>query len=1136
MNKLYKKLTALLHSGSLPTAGSRRLSIFEYVPSGGRGRCLGLLLSLLFFSTSAFAQEAGQIISGTVTDAMGPVMMANVVEIDASNRIVSSTQTDINGNFSFKIKDPKHKLRFSFVGCKTKTVPIKGEVYEIKLEDAATLTEVTVTSKRRAGGSGLSIPKDEMSTSNQSIDMKEFDGLSLTTVDEALQGRIAGLDIVANSGNLGSGTSMRLRGVSSINSNANPLIVVDGNVWENDLGKDLDLSSANDEKFAELLNVNPEDIENISVLKDAAATAIWGSQGANGVIEIKTKRGVRGKTRVTYSYRITGTRQPKGYHLLNGDEFTMLLKESYFNPRLSSTASDIVEINYDPTNPNGWNNFNKNTDWIDEVTQTGFRHNHYVSLTGGGEKANFRIGAGYDHETGSVIKQQLDRLSSRVALDYFVSDRIKIMSNLSFTYTDNQKNYDNLLGIAYKYMPNVSVYEMDMDNNPTGHYFMLPTTISSALDDQLPDNQNNKYNRFNPVALGNLASNNEKTYKVSPEFQIHYDLLSTENDKTRLKYEGKIVFDIFNQYQDSFLPSELITLGWSHPSNNRKTEYSYKSLGISTTHTLTFTPHFKNEDHSMMMMLRGQLNDGSSKSQKTTEFGFPGTISNTGADATIDGDFTGGSGQWRSIYGTFSAHYAYKSRYMFDFSMRCDGSTKFGPEKRWGTFPALSARWNISREPWIANNLPWLSMLSLRPGWGIVGQQPGGEYLFYSRYKNGSGYMNQSSTNPDNIQLKALKWEQKMTYNLGVDFGFFEDKLNGNVEVYKQYTSDLLMQNRGIPTSSGYGSFAWQNVGKMENVGWEFNINTNNLVKFGDFAIDFNVTFANNKNVITEMDETCLATLNKDFERKNGTYLTRVELEKSFGSIYGFRYKGVYQYSEYSPEEIKGVSGPNAPVVRDANGNVILDNHGRTTPMTFCYSGTSAMYEFKGGDAMYEDINHDGTINELDIVYLGSSLPKFTGGFGIKFKWGRWSWNNQFNFRYGNKIVNNNRMNLESMYGNGNQSRAVNYRWRVEGDIAQIPRALRQYGYNYLGSDRFVEDGSFIRLNYSQISYSLPPATIKKWGLSQLSFYLSANNLFVITKYSGSDPEVGYGGYGISADNAQTPRAKSATLGITVQF
>lgn len=1073
-------------------------------------------------------------ISGTVSDAMGPVMMANVVEIDASNRIVSSTQTDINGNFSFKIKDPKHKLRFSFVGCKTKTMPIKGDVYNVTLEDQTTLSEVTVTSKRRSSGSGLSIPKDEMSTASQSIDMKEFEGLALTTVDEALQGRIAGLDIVANSGNLGSGTSMRLRGVSSINSSAEPLIVVDGNVFDKG-SNELDLASANDEKFAELLNINPEDIESISVLKDATATAIWGSQGANGVIEIKTKRGVRGATRVSYSYRITGTTQPQGYKLLSGDEYTMLLKESYFNPHLSSSASDIVEINYDPTNPLGWNNFNKNTDWVKEVKQTGWRQNHYLSLTGGGEKAHFRIGAGYDHETGSVIKQQLDRISTRVALDYFVSNRIKIVTNLAFTYTKNQKNYSDLLPIAYRYMPNVSIYEMDMNNQSTGNYFLLPRGLSSALNDQLPDDDKNRFNRQNPIAIANLASNNESNFKIVPEFQLQYSLLGTEQDQTQLKYEGKIVFDINNQYQDLFFPGELNVNGWSNKSNDRATTNSYKSLGISTTHTLTFIPHFKNEDHSMMMMLRGQLNNGENKSQKTTKYGLVGST-NPGAAGIIDGDFTSGAGQWRSLYLTYSLHYAYKSRYMFDFSVRRDGCTKFGPDNRWGTFPAFSVRWNVSKEPWMQKSLPWVSMLSLRPGWGIVGQQPGAEYLFYSRYANGGAYMNQGSTHPNNIQLKNLKWEQKMTYNLGVDFGILDDKLNGNVEVYKQYTSDLLMKDRGIPSSSGFANLAYDNVGKMENTGWEFNINTNNLIKFGKFGVDFNVTFANNKNVITEMDETCLATLNKDFDRKNGSYLTRVDLNKSFGSIYGFRYKGVYQYSDYSAQEIPGVSGPNAPVVRDANGNVILDNHDRTTPMTFCYSGTSAIYEFKGGDAIYEDVNHDGTINELDIVYLGSSLPKFTGGFGVKFKWGRWTWNNQFNFRYGNKIVNMNRMNLESMYGNGNQSRAVNYRWRVEGDIAPIPRALRQYGYNYLGSDRFVEDGSFIRLNYSQISYSLPTATIKKWGLTQLSFYLSANNLFVLTKYSGSDPEVGYGGYGVSSDNAQTPRAKSATLGVTVQF
>lgn len=1076
--------------------------------------------------TAGYAQQAGDIVSGTVNDAMGPVMMANVVEIDGANRIVSSTQTDINGNFAFKIKDPKNRLRFSFVGAKTQTVAIKGTTYNIMLQDQTTLNEVTVVSKRRSNGSGLAIPEDELSTSSQTISTKEFEGLAITTIDEALQGRIAGLDIVSNSGNLGSGTSMRLRGVSSINSSSEPLIVVDGNVWATDRNSGIDISTANDEQFAELLNVNPDDIESISVLKDAAATAIWGSQGANGVIEIKTKRGSRGKTRVNYSYRLTGTWQPMGYQLLNGDEYTMLMKEAYFNPRLSNAAANIKEFNYDQSNPNGWENYNNNTDWVKAVKQTGLRQNHYLALTGGGEKANFRIGAGYDHETGTIIKQQLDRLTSRVNLDYFVSDRIKISTNLSFTYTKNQRNYEDLLGTAYVRMPNLSIYEQDADGNDTPYYYNIPLTISSELNDQI--------NQKNPVALANLASNNNTSYKISPEFILQYNLLGVDQDKTQLKYEGKIIFDIFNEYTDTYLPNTLNERTWNDKNVNKSTDYSYKSLGITTTHTLTFIPHFKNEDHSMMMMLRGQMTDGSSNSLSETKYGSPTGFGSTGAEGIID-NISSTAGQWRSLYFTYSLHYAYKSRYMFDFSLREDGSTKFGADNRWGTFPAVSLRWNVSNEPWFKNALGFISMLSIRPGWGIVGQQPNGEYLCFSRYGGGNGYMGETSTYPRNIKLNKLKWEQKMTYNLGFDFGFIDNKINGNVEIYKQYTSDLLMMNRAIPTSSGYTQLAYDNVGKMENTGWEFNLNSNDLIRFGKFGIDLNLTFANNKNVITEMDESCLKTLNKDFSRANGEYQTRVELDKPFGSIYGFRYKGVYQYTEYSDEEIKGISGPNAPVVRDENGNAIKDNRGFTKPMMFGY-GTSNEYEFKGGDAIYEDVNHDGNINELDIVYLGSSLPKFTGGFGLKFKFGRWMLNNQFNFRYGNKIINASRMNIENMYNNGNQSRAVNHRWRVEGDIAPIPRALHRAGYNYLGSDRFIEDGSFIRLNYSQLSYSLPQKTIKKWGLSQLSFYISANNLFVITKYSGADPEVGYGGYGVSKDNAQTPRSKSVTGGITIQF
>ena len=1086
-----------------------------------------LIFSFFNFLIIAHAQKAGDIISGTVTDNFGPVMMANVVELDAANRIVASAVTDMSGNFSFRLKNPKDKLRITYVGYKTVTLPFNKTKFNVKMQDATQIKEVTVVSKKKAQGSGLAIPVDEISTARQSIDMSEFEGLAITTVDEALQGRIAGLDIVANSGNLGSGTSMRLRGVSSINGSSEPLIVVDGNVWETNTN-DFDFSSANEEKFAELLNVNPEDIASIDVLKDAAATAIWGSQGSNGVIEIKTKRGARGKTRVNYSFRLTGTYQPNGYKMLNGDEYTMLLKEEYFNPSMSDMASNIQELNYNPSFPE-YEMYNNNTDWLKEVKKTGWRQNHYLALSGGGEKAHFRIGAGYDHETGSIIEQQLDRFTSRVNLDYFVSDRIKIETNIALTYTKNKKNNGDLLSIAYVRMPNLSIYEQDKEGNDLDDYYSMLPTVSSALNDQL--------NHKNPVALAHLAKNKETSYNITPEFKLNYRLLGLDNEHHRLDYEGKVVFNIFNRYEDQFMPLSLSTTGWNDAKNkqsNRTTANSSKSLGVTTTHTLTFTPTFANQDHQLTMMLRGQMTSGTSSSQSTSSWGLPsGSIQSTAAEGIIDGMSTG-SGQWRSVYFTYSAHYAYKGRYMFDFSVRRDGSTKFGDDERWGNFPALSLRWNISKEPWFKEALPFVSMLSIRPGWGIVGRQPGAEGLYFSKYRDGAGYLGVASVSPQNIQLKKLKWEQKETWNIGTDFGFFNDRITGNVEMYWQYTSDLLMANRGIPTSSGYSTLAYQNVGDMKNVGWEFNLNGNRIIKIGKFSFDFNTTFANNKNQITAMDETCLASLNHEFNRSNGSYLTRVELNTAMGSIYGFKYKGVYQYSDYSPEEIKGVSGPNAPVARDKDGVVILDENGMTKPVMFCAGQVN--YEFRGGDAIYEDINHDGQINELDIVYLGSSLPKFTGGFGFKLNFGRLTWNNQFNFRYGNKIINQARMEVEKMYDNNNQSRAVNWRWRVEGDITEIPRALRQTGYNYLGSDRFVEDGSFIRLNYSQISYSLDPKIIKKWGLTQLSFYVSANNLFCLTKYSGADPEVGYGSMGIVTDGAKTPRAKSFTGGVTIQF
>lgn len=1099
-----------------------------------------IMVLLCLMTMGASAQITA--VHGTVSDEFGEITGASVCEIDGTGRIIEATVTDLNGNFSMKIRNTKDKIRFSYVGCKSQTLPIDRDEYAVTLKSETNLKEVTVVAKRRVNGGGLSIPEREISFASQSISTKEFEGLGMNTIDEALQGRISGLDIVSMSGNLGSGTTMRLRGSSSISTltNSNPLIVVNGNTWNVDMSN-FDMSSANDEQFAQLLNINPEDIEELTVLKDAAATAIYGSQGANGVIEIKTKRGKRGAPRISYSLRLTGTYQPKGYKLLSGDDYTMLLKEAYFNPEQKDGAANIPEINYDPTFSE-YEQYNNNTDWQDAVTQLGLRQNHYVSVTGGGEKASFRIAGGFDNETGSVIKQHLQRFSTRVSLDYFVSERIKISTNFSMTYTKNKRNYDALLPLAYKKMPNMSIYEQDpvTGENTNRYYQMLQTAPEVFKDDQ------KKY--VNPVASANLAKNDQRTYDITPEFQINYHLLGLDDEHHQLNWEGRVYMNIFNDYVDKMYPSELVTIPWKD-GVNLASGGSTKNVSFTTKQTLTFIPHFTNKDHSLMMLGRFELTSGNSNGQGTDKYGLSSGTGSVDAEGMIKG-LSSSFAQWRSMYYTFSTHYAYKGRYMFDFSVRADGTTKFGPDRRWGYFPAVSGRWNIVDEPWMKATNNWLSMLSARVSWGKVGNQPGQDYLYESKYGSTDRYLDMAAMRPLNIRLTDLRWETKATWDIGMDLGLWNDKLVFALEWYDAKTSDMLMKDVRIPSNSGFYTKAYANVGSMRNRGWEFNINTNHLIQAGKkFWVDLNATFANNKNEILTMDENVLKSLNTDFNFDgNRVTLQRVQLHNPFGAIYGFRYKGVYQYQYETflnmtdAERLDFIaSGKTAPVAMTAEGKVIYDDEGEPVRMMYNFSndGTGKNYKFKGGDAMYEDVNNDGNINALDIVYLGSSLPKLTGGFGFNINYNRWKLNAQFNYRIGNKILNLARLDAEAMINNNNQSQAVNYRWRKEGDVTSIPRAMYGKGTNYntLVSDRFVENGSFLRLNYLQLSYSFDPKFVKKAiGLSGLRFYASANNLFCLTKYTGVDPEIGYGSYGAATDNGQTPRCKSYTLGITVDF
>lgn len=1107
-------------------------------------------------------------ISGTVSDEFGPVIGCNVIEKDANNRNVNATITDVNGNFQLAIKNPKNKLVVSYVGYKTFSQVIGSQTnFQVQLKDANELGTVTVTAKQRFRGDGLSIPKDEVSVATQTMNMEIVDGLAFTSADEALQGQIAGLDIVANSGNLGAGTTMRMRGVTTINGSSEPLIVVNGNIMDVPDAKDTDWSTATEETYSSLLSINVNDIESIDIMKDAAATAIWGARGANGVISIKTKRGKRGKIRIDYNFSLQGNWQPKGYNLLSGDEYTMLMKEELYNPTQNPSATtNINELNYNKSWAE-YNNWNDNTDWVKAVTQTGWNQSHGLTISGGGEKAVFRISANYDHQTGTIIKQVLNRFSTRLNLEYYVSDKLKFTTEFPLTYTKNQKSYANILGKALSMAPNMSIYREDGNGIDTNEYYiMLPSAEKDEYGSSISGTSSLQLKSVrdigNPVAIANLAWNNESTYRITPDFRINYYFLGNDDHKTRLDYEGQVYLDIFSKSNPTYCPGSLSTNGWKDNSYNLYTMDDYNSFQFQTRHQLIFTPKFKNEDIAWMMLGRWELTSGTSYGQNVSERKLPLGAQSPTLPAEISNMSTS-NGEWRSMAGVFSTHLSYKGRYNADFTVRADGTTRFGDNNKWGYFPGMSVRWNISDEPWMKWSRKVLSMLAFRPSWGVNGRTPSSEYLQYAKYAAGSQYGNGNtllpSTRVDGLQLSDLKWEKTTSWNLGANLGLFDDMIEADFNYYYKKTKDLLNPGVAISSQTGYTTLAWKNIGSMENKGWEFNITAKKFIKAGKFSMDASFNVAQNFNKITEMDQTVLDGINEDWSADSrGKYFKRIQVGNALGSIFGLRHKGVYQYSYDYLENLRRQgyvmegnekimirdnndlvdylnnrflpAGKTAPIALNRDGKVITGADGKPLRMTYNSKDGGETYKFDGGDVIYEDVNHDGTINSLDMVYLGNSNPKFSGGFGFTFRYGNWSLRTNFVYRTGFKVVNFARMGVEKMYDTTNQSTAVNWRWRKNGDVTEIPRALYNYGYNWLGSDRYVEDASFLRFSYVSLSYDVPKKFLKSLGLNTLRFDFSGQNIFVWSKYSGTDPEHANNGWNFASDSSQTPRSKSFTL------
>ncbi len=1063
---------------------------------------------------SAYAQE---VLKGKVTDNEGkPLRGVSVSELDADNRIVRGTQTDIEGNFVLKNVNTKNRISISYIGYKSITQRINGRsTINLSMEDSqADLGEVVIIARPSSSNGMINVPEKNITTAVSRINAKDMEEMQAPSIDQALQGRLSGVDITASSGDPGAAMNIRIRGVSSINSTGIPMIVLDGMPYETEIPSDFNFGTADEQGYAQLLNISPADIKDITVLKDAAATAIWGAKAANGVLVITTKRGSIGKPTINYAFKGTISLVPKAIPLLNGDQYSSLIPEAFMN-RIGSTLNSTTfrEFNYDPNDPYWYHNYSNNTNWIDAVSRTGYVQDHTVSLTGGGEKAKYFASVGYFDQKGITIGTGLQRIATRINLDYTVSEKIKFFTSFSYTHSNQVRHYlssneSSIRGMAYIKMPNMSVFEYDATGDVTTNYFSPAANVQG------------QYSRvYNPVAMAEKAKYGVVGDRIIPRFQVDYDII-----KRVLKATFDVQFDINNTKNNSFLPQIATGRPNTETVVNRAYDGDIDAFSVGTKTSLIYTPQFKSEKHNVQAYMNILTNDYTAVFQESMS-------SNTASSLLVDPSVASrtqnnelravsGQNQSRSIGALIGAQYSFKDKYLFNATLRGDGNSRFGPNYRYGLFPSISARWRVSEEGFL-KDVKWIDDLSLRASYGIAGQVPRYDYLFYNQYRTYDyTYLDQAGIYPSSMELKNLRWETLRGSNLGYNLNLFKGRIRMDGEVYRNRTKDLFFDGLQISSFTGFNSI-FMNVGTMDNQGWELAVWTQPY-KSKTVTVGFDFNISGNQNVIREISE--FYPSQRGDVTKNGEYLRLLQINNPFGSFYGYKYKGVY-------------TDMNSTVAKDAKGNPIVGPNGQTIYMRFNYPQTN--YIFQPGDAMYEDINNDGNINYMDVVYLGNSNPKLSGGFGPSVTWKNFKLTSFFSFRYGYDVINGTKMNTTNMYGFDNQSTAVLSRWRKEGDVTDMPRSLIQGGFNWLGSDRYVEDASYIRFRTVTLRYNFDKKALKKMKMKSASFYITAENLFTFTNYLGQDPEVSFRGsdpFRVSYDYSMTPPAKNITFGLIAAF
>ena len=1099
-----------------------------------------LLTVLCCMPALSSAQQTKVVIRGVVTAAIDklPLPGANVLLVNKDGRVVGNAVTDMDGNYSMRVETRAgDNLVATYIGMKKATIPVKGKMtINIVMQDETVMLEgATIVGNKRVNNGMMDVSERDLTTAMSRISMSDLeDGMTAPSVEDALQGRIAGMDIAASSGDPGAGMSIRIRGTTSMTGSSQPLIVVDGFPYDVSVDDDFDFATADEEEYSQLLNVAPDDIKEITVLKDAAATALYGAKAANGVLMITTKRGTVSKPRISYTFKGTVISRPHGIETLSGDEYTTLIQEALMNSGKIYDPTADPEFAYDVNQPYYFYNYGANTNWYDEVTRTGFSQDHTASISGGGDKAQYRASIGYYNANSVVIGTGLDRINARLNVDYNISKQLKFSASMAYTRTDDRKNYisyfstgQNATSMAFTRMPNMSVYEYNEIGLWTGNFF---TPEESPQGKWNPGSSSGGV--YNPVAMAKDGYFQTLSNNVVSNLSLIWRPLAW------MRYQSDFSLNVSNNKKNAFLPQTATGRPWNEATVNRADDRDGEAFTIYTMNKVIFTPDL-GKKHSFQGLLALTTSD-----KRSTNFRLTGgnLASPYLKDPSIPSRVTGASyltssttlQQERSVGMMGSIQYSLLDRYIVNTTARYDGNSRFGKENRWGLFPSVSLRWRLSGEPFMKPWKKWLNELSLRASYGLNGSSPktNNNYTHISLYDSYEySYLGETGVYPANLELSNLKWQTTTQVNFGMNFAAFKNRLNIDVEVYQKRSKDQYFQNLSLPSTTGFTK-ADVNSGSMENKGFELSINT---VPYRSKAwnISFNINLARNINSILDVPDQY--PMQKGVLTTNGQYVRRFELGQPIGAIYGFRYKGVYLNDDQT-------------IARDANGNKIYsyDASGKRTPVQMRFAYPTIDYQFRAGDAIYEDINHDGNIDYQDVVYLGNANPILTGGFGPNIRYKSVSVSAFFNFRYGNKVINKMGMSLQNMASYNNQSKAVLRRWRhpyedeATAPTDLLPRAV--YGsknaYNYLGSDRFVEDGSFLRFKTLTVKYTFDKKQLKNTFLQSCQIWTTLSNLYVWTNYSGMDPEIALtgGAFKMGEDNSRIPRSFTATLGMSVTF